>query len=612
NWSLISVLRRLALVAGLCMLSASAAEKPAPAKFTPPFAVRDGVIRDAVGREVRLWGVNYYAPFAHNFLNIAEVGADYRKAIAEDVAQFKLLGLDFVRIHVYDREITDAEGHLTPNRHLEVFDMLLEELDRAGIFLMLTPVVWWNTPENQALMDRHYAFWHVGVGGSFGFANFFSKDEMTWNEDAIRCQERYVAELLAHRSSISGRRYGDFASLIAVEPINEPNYVDRAMLTKAAAPRELAAGDFRAESSGAAACERMRQLWETYRTAHPGEETQVFKQFRGELVQRYLKRMYAVIDRGMGHSYLHVQSDRFMSDASMRDAIAGGGAEVLATGCYPLGANQFDSSWNDHLNFFDLLNKWNQKVADEKSMGFPRIIYEFDAPSTLEGYPFGAMALAFAARHAQMAAMFTYTPTAVAAYNPGWRIHYLNLLHTPARAVAFAAAGEIFRCAPVNAELPTDSQRWQGTRWALQRTPDITAFAGDSLLIHSGKLPGPTTPAATPSAILASGSSRFVTAEGNGAYSLQRTGAGAWELTVFPNERMVNDPFRGRSFRSMANRYINVNEWPVVSRLLEEQRRFAFHLGEKALVCTRRGETAPVSTAADGSFLLAPGTYDLR
>ena len=598
--------------AWVCVISAGAQERPTPPRFTAPFAVRDGIIRDAAGHEVRLWGVNYYAPFAHNFLNIAEVGADYRQAIAEDVAQFRLMGVDFVRIHVYDREITDAEGHLTPNRHLEVFDMLLEELDRAGIFVMLTPMTWWNTPENQALMDRHYAFWHVGVGGSFGFSNFFSKDEMTWNEDAIRCQERYIVELLAHRSSISGRRYGDFANLVAVEPLNEPNYVDRGLLIQAAGSNELAAGNSRAERSGPAACERLRKLWEDYRRAHPGEEAQVFGQFRGELAQRYIKRMFAAIDGAMGHRYLHAQSDRSLNDAHVRDAVSALGIEVLTTGCYPLGANQFDSSWNDHLNFFDLIGKWNKNVAGQKPADCPRIIYEFDAPSTLEGYPYGAMALAFAARRAQMAAMFTYTPSAVAAYNPGWRIHFLNLLHTPARAVAFAAAGEMFRRAPVGADLPTDVQRWEGPGWTIQREPDAVTFVGDGLLVHSGKLPDSETPATAPATILASGSSRFVSAEGNGAYPLKRADNGGWELTVFPNERLVNDPFRGRSFRSMANRYINVIEWPVVSRLIEGPRRFVFHLGGKGnLVCTRRGQGDLVPTAADGSFLLTPGTYEI-
>ena len=67
--------------AWVCVISAGAQERPTPPRFTAPFAVRDGIIRDAAGREVRLWGVNYYAPFAHNFLNIAEVGADYRQAL---------------------------------------------------------------------------------------------------------------------------------------------------------------------------------------------------------------------------------------------------------------------------------------------------------------------------------------------------------------------------------------------------------------------------------------------------------------------------------------------------------------------------------------------------
>ena len=594
-----------------CVIFAGAQERPAAARFTAPFAVRDGVIRDAAGREVRLWGVNYYAPFAHNYLNIAEVGADYRQAIAEDVAQFRLLGLDFVRIHVYDREITDREGHLTPNHHLEVFDMLLEALDRAGIFVMLTPMVWWNTPENQALMDRHYAFWHVGVGGSFGFSNFFGKDELIWNEDAIRCQERYMAELLGRRSGISGRRYADFPNLVAIEPFNEPLYINMGMLSKTPSPAKTGTMEGVAHS-GAEACPQLRKLWEEFRVAHAGEEPKVFAQFQGDLLQKYLKRMFAAIDGAMGRRYLRVQSDWGMNNEHNRRALDAARVDACSTGCYPLSARGFDSSWNDHLNFLDLIGKWNRTTLSQKTEDRPRIIYEFDSPSTLEGYPFGAMALAFAARHAQMAAMFTYTPTAVAAYNPGWRVHYLNQLHTPARAVAFAAAGEIFRRAPADGALPADSQRWQGPGWAIQRDPDAVTFAGDGLLVHSGKLPDKEAPPEAPATILASGSSRFVTAEGNGAYRLKRAGAGAWELMVFPNEKLVNDPFRGRSFRTMANRYINVNEWPVVSRLIEGPRRFAFHLGgQGALVCVRHGQGEPVPAAADGSFLLTPGTYDL-
>ncbi len=618
----------------LAVLPAAAAENAAPTstrtRFTPPFAVREGVIRDAAGREVRLWGVNYYAPFSHNFQNLAEVGADYRQAIAEDVAQFRMMGLDFVRIHVFDREISDVQGHLTPNRHLEVFDVLLEELDRAGIFVMLTPVAWWNTPENQASMDRHYAYWHVGVGSSFGFSNFYGVDEMIWNDEAIRCQERYAAELLGHRSGISGRRYADFPNLVAIEPINEPVYVRLERLTKETKDIPMHEA---AQSSGPA-LQRLRQLWEEYRGEHPGEETQVFDQFRAELLQRYLKRMFTAIDGAMGRPYLRAYNDTLMANERMHAALNTAQVDAYTSGCYLAGDQGFDSSWNDHLNCLELARAWSEimvpvvgaksiasaklaragrEAAIEQRIGDrPRIIYEFNATSTLQGYPYAALALAFAARRAQLAAMFTYTPTAVAAYNPGWRVHYLNLLHTPARAAAFAAAGEIFRRAPAGGKLPADSERWQGPGWSIQREPDAVSFFGDGLLMHCGALPELQTPAAAPATILASGSSRFVTAEGHGVYRLGQTGAGKWELMVMPNERLVNDPFRGRSFRPMANRYINVNEWPVVSRLIESPRRFTFRLdGVKNLVCTRQDGKERVPLADDGSFLLAPGTYTL-
>lgn len=618
----------------LSLIPAGARETPSHPPFTAPFAVRDGLIRDAMGHEVRLWGVNYYAPFAHNYLNIAEAGADYRKAIAEDVAQFRLLGLDFVRIHVYDREITDAEGHLTPNRHLEVFDLLLEELDHAGIFLMLTPTVWWNTPENQALMDRHYAYWHIGVGGSFGFSNFFGKDELIWNEDAIRCQEQYVTELLNRRSSISGRRYADFPNLVAIEPFNEPQYVDLKMLSPS--PDQAKPGSMEgASNSGATAYPRLRELWEDFRRTHPGDDQKALAEFQGDLLQKYLQRMFAAIDGVMKRPYLRTHIDTLLASEPIHAALAAAKVDVYSSACYLSGDRGFDSSWTDHLNFLDLARAWNETmlpVVGAKSVDRvkraradrepainqligdrPRIIYEFDTPGTVEGYPFGAMALAFAARKAQMAAMFTYTPTAVAAYNPGWRVHYLNLQHTPARAVAFAAAGEIFRQAPLGGTLPDDLNRWQGRGWSIQREPDAVTYSGENLLIHSGTLADDDAPATAPATILASGSSRFVTAGGNGAYCLTRAGTGGWELTVLPNQKFVNDPFRGRSFRTMANRYININEWPVVSRLHEEPRRFALHLGGNGtLVCTRKGLAEAESAAADGSFLLSPGIYDLR
>ena len=38
------------------------------------------------------------------------------------------MGVNAYRIHVWDYEITDAEGNLLPNEHLDLFDYLIVKL----------------------------------------------------------------------------------------------------------------------------------------------------------------------------------------------------------------------------------------------------------------------------------------------------------------------------------------------------------------------------------------------------------------------------------------------------------------------------------------------------
>ena len=191
-------------------------------KYKTPFSVADGVIRDAAGQEVRLWGVNYYAPFNHNFQNIREMGVDHRKAIDQDLAHMKLMGLDFLRFHLYEREISDAQGNIVENEHLRVFDYLMEKASEEGFYVMITPLTWWNTIENQVMMDRYYAYWHIGVGAAFGFSNYFGKDAMLWNPAARACQKRYLSQLFRRKSTVSGKQIYEHDGVVAVEPFNEP------------------------------------------------------------------------------------------------------------------------------------------------------------------------------------------------------------------------------------------------------------------------------------------------------------------------------------------------------------------------------------------------------
>ena len=57
-----------------------------------------------------LWGVNYYAPFALDYNELTRRGVDPKVAIRDDVAHFHRLGLDRMRVHCFDRQISYTEG----------------------------------------------------------------------------------------------------------------------------------------------------------------------------------------------------------------------------------------------------------------------------------------------------------------------------------------------------------------------------------------------------------------------------------------------------------------------------------------------------------------------
>lgn len=69
-----------------------------------------GVLRDECGRETNLFGVNYYACFAYWSSALDRAGKDPFETMRMDVAHFRRLGLDCLRIHCFDRQISDARG----------------------------------------------------------------------------------------------------------------------------------------------------------------------------------------------------------------------------------------------------------------------------------------------------------------------------------------------------------------------------------------------------------------------------------------------------------------------------------------------------------------------
>ena len=172
-------------------------------------AVRNGVLvwRDS-GEEVALLGVNYYAPFWCDYDGLKAKGIDPRVAIDEDIRHMRRLGLDYVRIHVFDTQVSDDNGGIVETVHLGLLDYLLDRIAREGLYAVVTPIAWWNAKGE----------------GAFGFSRRWKMEEMTSNADAIRTQCRFLGEFARRSNRYSGFRYADDPVILAFELINEPLY----------------------------------------------------------------------------------------------------------------------------------------------------------------------------------------------------------------------------------------------------------------------------------------------------------------------------------------------------------------------------------------------------
>ena len=91
------------------------------------------------------FGVNYSVPFAFSYRALKDKGISHKEVIDLDVQQFKRLGMNAYRIHVWDREVSDKDGNLLNNEHIELLDYLIAKLIENDIYIILTPIAWWGT-----------------------------------------------------------------------------------------------------------------------------------------------------------------------------------------------------------------------------------------------------------------------------------------------------------------------------------------------------------------------------------------------------------------------------------------------------------------------------------
>lgn len=169
----------------------------------------EGALRWRDGREVAVMGVNYYPPFWGDFRILTDRGIDIRRTIDDDIQHFRRLGLDCLRLHAIDREISTKEGALVDNEHLAVLDYLLASAISNGMHVVLTPIAWFSGPRD---------------GEPKGFSQHYAKEALCSDPALEPVVTRYLREFVSHVNRHTGVRYADEPGIVAFECFNEPRY----------------------------------------------------------------------------------------------------------------------------------------------------------------------------------------------------------------------------------------------------------------------------------------------------------------------------------------------------------------------------------------------------
>lgn len=159
--------------------------------------------------ELAWFGVNYSPPFAHSYRAMDLLDFDHKAEMDKDIYHFARLGFNGFRIHVWDTEISDHDGNLLQNEHLDLFDYNMYKLKERGINVILTPFTFYDN----AYPD--------GATPTPGFANFISKEEAP-NPEYRDILKRFLEQFLTHVNPYTGLSYLDDPNVIAVEIVNEP------------------------------------------------------------------------------------------------------------------------------------------------------------------------------------------------------------------------------------------------------------------------------------------------------------------------------------------------------------------------------------------------------
>lgn len=180
-------------------------------KLTAATALLLGTLTSTARLNGAYYGTNYTVPFAHAYRSLGKLGVDRRWAIDRDMYHMARLGLNAFRLHLWDVELSDAEGNMLDNEHLALLDYLLTTAEKRGISVILTA---------QTNFGNGYPERNSDPNGAFSYD--FEKCHIHDLPEAQAIQERYLKALVSHVNSLTGKTYAETPGILAIEINNEP------------------------------------------------------------------------------------------------------------------------------------------------------------------------------------------------------------------------------------------------------------------------------------------------------------------------------------------------------------------------------------------------------
>jgi len=537
--------------------------------------VRDGVLRYHDGGEVALWGVNYYPQSWDQYKSLKRLGIDHRRSMEEDFEDFQAMGLDVIRIHVFDTEITDDAGNLIRNDHLELLDYLVAQCNRRGMYLMLTPIAWWGGPN--ARPDA--------------FSCNTPKQAMTMWPAAWKAQINYLRQLLSHTNPHTGRKLVDEPCLALLEVINEPDYWTYGTIVSGAAGQTGVADEVSRRGMKGVA-----EAWHQFLPSPDWDSAATYACFRYHTLRLYIDTMIDTIRQTGARQPIGYFANRWGDVDDIFQAIADSRCDAITIGAYPGGLPAEPT--NDKVN---LLGTAANASLEARFAGKARLVYEFDIAGTrdlVDMYP--ALARHWRNAGVQVACQFQYDARALAHLNQEWPQHYLNLWHVPGKTASFLIGSEVFRRLPRGATfpLPEDDQVFPPAAVSFHRNTAMLATE-DCYMQARPTDWRPLRLPRNPQHILSVGNCPYFEYDGTGVVDLRVEGDRA-TLRIFPDVDRVSEGLAGTV------------EKPL-TRLITREHPFRLRLEgwADAKVQRKNGDAWVDQPGHAGVFSATPGLYRL-